>query len=124
MYNHPPGLEILDPAPGVYVAENVRLFSYLEPTFFFMHGNISRFGFCTLTIVNQGNKDALRLGEKSFHQANYRLLVNIDGEVGRPSRFWAMSTTDRLYRPSTPVISIKEGKKVSGLQSITALDIN
>lgn len=84
------------------------MFYFVDPTYFFLHGTISKMAFCVLTLVNRGSRQSLRLGEKSLDLAHYRLLLNVDGSqkysYNRWTRLSREGSLDWHYIPTTPII--------------------
>ena len=56
----------LDPTPGVPMQEEIKMFYYLKPTYFFMHNQISKYSFCVISIILGDNQEAFEFAEKSL----------------------------------------------------------
>ena len=55
-----------DPNPGVPMQEEIKMFYYLKPSYFFMHNQISKNPFCVVSVLLGGHQEDLEFAEKSL----------------------------------------------------------
>ena len=68
--------KFMDPNPGTVVHQYYKHLYYVKPTYYFMHGIISKLPFCTVSIVINGDREALEFAEKSFDLGKKHFKLN------------------------------------------------
>ncbi len=65
-----------DPNPGLPLDHHHKRTYYVNPTHFFMNGKISKWAFCTLALVINGDRNELEFAEKSLDLGKKKITLH------------------------------------------------